>query len=116
MLVVMTRTGHNGFQTVHLPDVPGYDVGSPEYRSLGSPFAKELLMILVEGGKQGFTCKEQIVALPLIAIHAAQCQQCPMRPFFVRRVIVHQAQLAVEDTCSLSDRDRLTRNRVIARG
>ena len=116
MLIVMTRTGHNGFQAVHLPDVPGYDLCSPEYRSLGCPPAKMLLMILVESGKQGFPCKEQIVALPLIAIHAAQCQQCPMSPFFVRRVIVHQTQLAVEDTCSLSDQDGLTRNRVIARG
>lgn len=101
-LISNTRTGNDTFQPVHLPDIPCDDV----YCFVQYLFGREFLCAKPQDvptyirGQDVLACKEQVVALPLIAVDRLQGDFHPFIPFLrvsvYAVVFIDNSKFAVE--------------------
>ena len=87
----MFLLGNTIAETVHLPKVPGNDVGKISQQCNSGCSAKMFFIVVNERIKQVFTCQKQIVTLPLVAIGCLECQSHLTKPFLITQLLfVHQ--------------------------
>lgn len=105
----MTTIWNDTFESIHLPNVPRYDVG---YILEGFElwFFTELGSVIVdESVEQGFAGENKVVALPLKTVNTHKGGLCRFEPFSCRlSIFTDNTKFTVEKTYALFHRDRLS--------